>query len=169
MKPCNIDDIKDHDEDDFEDDEDDFEDDEDGFEDDEDGWCLVVYDDDEDGWWIAVYWTILFAGSNGLVAECPPALARFSQFTRFTITTHFPHDDDDVETGFSQYTYPTNTTYINDGQYKHSESILACHLFLISVDPLEKHLKHVYPLCISSSLDSKDFHASMKFLFWSSP
>ena len=92
MKPCNIDDIKDHDEDDF---EDDFEDDVDGFEDDEDGWWLVVYDDDEDGWWIVVYWTILFAGSNGLVAECPPALARFSQFTRFTITTHFPHDDDD--------------------------------------------------------------------------
>ena len=143
MKPCNIDDIKDHDEDDFE--------------------------DDEDGWWIVVYWTILFAGSNGLVAECPPALARFSQFTRFTITTHFPHDDDDDDdAGFSQYTYPTNTTYINDEQYKHSESILACHLFLISVDPLEKHLKHVYPLCISSSLDSKDFHASMKFLLWSS-
>ena len=73
MKPCNIDDIKDHDEDDFE--------------------------DDEDGWWIVVYWTILFAGSNGLVAECPPALARFSQFTRFTITTHFPHDDDDDDAG----------------------------------------------------------------------
>ena len=164
MKPCNIDDIKDHDEDDFEDDED-------GFEDDEDGWWLVVYDDDEDGWWIVVYWTILFAGSNGLVAECPPALARFSQFTRFTITTHFPHHDHD-DTGLLKpdfHNIPTNTTYINDEQYKHSESILACQLFMISVDPSEKHLKHVYPLCISSSLDSKDFHASMKFLFWSSP
>ena len=40
-----------------------------------------------------VCWTILFAGSSGLVAECRPALARFSQFTHPTTTAHFYGED----------------------------------------------------------------------------
>ena len=42
---------------------------------------------------IVVCWTILFAGWSGLVAECRPAPARFSQFTRLTTTTYIHHYD----------------------------------------------------------------------------